>query len=424
MSSCMKTYIFFFLLICQGMICGAQKNYPALAEKFLLFYNQENADSIFNMYAPVLKEQLPVEKNRTVMEGLHIQFGELKSLDPIKQGTGYARYKARFKDQSLILVLAFDQDDLVEGIRFIPFTPEPVANQRKNPPSNIFLKTAKGNIYGTLQVPVGTLKYPVVLIIAGSGPVDRYGNADTVIQSNAYEMLADSLIKKGIATLRYDKRGVGESSAAMGSESDLSFEDGINDAVRFTDTLKADGRFSKVIILGHSEGSLVGMVAAYRAKADAYISLAGAGERIDKIIENQLKSGSPAMADQATQFFDSLSRGYSINPGANWLFLFRPSVQTYLKSWLKFDPALEISKLKIPVLIIQGTTDLQVGMEQARWLKAADPAASLIFIDQMNHVLKSASKEEKENMATYTNPGLPLKSALVEAIEKFVWSIK
>jgi uncharacterized protein len=420
----MNKYIFSILLACQGLTGTAQKDYPAIAEKFLRFYNQENADSIFNLYASVLKDQISQEKNRAVISGLHIQFGELKTLDLIIQDTGYAKYKANFRDQTLTLVLALNKENLIEGLRFFPYTPEPAAGEKKKTVSNIFLKTPKGNIYGTLVIPKGTLRFPVVLIIAGSGPVDRNGNAGITIQTDAYKMLADSLIKKGIATLRYDKRGVGESAAAAGAESDATFEDGIDDAARFLDTLKRDSRFSKVIVLGHSEGSLVGMVAALRAGADGYISVSGAGERIDLVIEKQLRDRSPAQADQAKEFFDSLNRGYAVNPGRDLMFLFRPSIQPYLKSWLKFSPPVEISKLKIPVLIIQGTTDLQVSVQQAQWLKAADPSAKLVLIDQMNHVLKQSGKEKNENLATYTNPALPLKAELLTAIEKFVVSVR
>ncbi len=401
----------------------AQINYQFVADKFQQFYNQELADSIFNLYAPIMKEHLSQEKNRTVMSGLHVQFGELRSLGLLKQDTGYVKYKASFKDQTLTMVLALNRENLIEGLRFIPYTPEPVANEKTKAVSNIFLKTSKGNISGTLLVPELKQKLPVVLIIAGSGPTDRNGNQGDLIHTNTYQMIADSLLKKGIATLRYDKRGVGESIAAMGSESDLSFEDGINDAVAFIQMLKADARFSKVVVLGHSEGSLVGMVAAERAKADGYISVAGAGERADKIMEQQIKAQSPSLASKATILFDSLNRGYSVDPPADLLMIFRPSVQPYIRSWLKYDPQMEIKKLKMPVLIIQGTTDLQVSVQNAHWLKAADPAATLVIVDQMNHVLKHTGSDTKENMGTYTNPDLPIMTEMVKAMEKFVYSI-
>jgi alpha/beta superfamily hydrolase len=419
----MKRHLFLILFMLEVFPGITQVNYQTVADRFQQFYNQELADSIFNMYAPVMKEHLPQEKNRTVMSGLHIQFGELRSLGLLKQDTGYARYKASFKDQTLTMVLALNKENLIEGLRFIPYNPEPAVEDKTKPVSNIFLKTFKGNISGTLLVPEGKQKLPVVLIIAGSGPTDRNGNQDDFVHTNAYQMVADSLSKKGIATLRYDKRGIGESAAAMGSESDLSFDDGINDAAAFIQMLKADTRFSKVIVLGHSEGSLVGMVAAGRAKADGYISVAGPGERADKLIVQQLNAQSPSLAAKARILFDSLISGYTVDPPADLLMILRPSVQPYIKSWLKYDPQLEIKKLKIPVLIIQGTTDLQVSVQNAHWLKAADPSATLVIVEQMNHVLKNVGADTKENTATYTNPALPIMTEMVKAIEKFIYSI-
>ena len=419
----MKRILFLILFLVELNTGAAQVNYQSVADKFQQFYNQELADSIFNMYAPIMKEHLSQDKNRTVMSGLHIQFGELRSLGLLKQDTGYARYKASFKDQVLTLVLALNKENLIEGLRFIPYTPEPVAEKKAKPVSNIFLKTPKGNIAGTLLVPEEKQKLPVVLIIAGSGPVDRNGNLGDLVHTNAYQMIADSLSKKGIATLRYDKRGAGESAAAGGSESELSFDDGINDAAAFIQMLKADTRFSKVIVLGHSEGSLIGMVAAEQARADGFISVAGAGERADKVIEQQIKVQSPALASKATLLFDSLKMGYTVDPPADLLMIFRPSVQPYIKSWLKYDPQQEIKKLKIPVLIIQGTTDLQVSVQNAQWLKAANPGATLVIVKQMNHVLKNAGPDAKENTATYSNPALPIMTEMVRAMEKFIYSI-
>jgi uncharacterized protein len=420
----MKKCNLFILLLSLAMVTKAQENFSAIAEKFQRFYNQEEPDSIFNLYSSTMQLQLPQAKNRAVFDGMHIEYGELKKLDLVDQDTGYSRYKAQFRDQVLILVLALDKGDQIEGLRFIPYAGGQVQSEKRNPASNIFLKTARGNIFGSLVLPRTGSRFPVVLIIAGSGPTDRDGNIGRTLQTNAYKMLADSLQNNGIASLRYDKRGVGESAAAIGSESDYTFEEGIQDAVRFVAMLKNDGRFSKVIVLGHSEGSLVGMVAALRGGADGFISLAGAGERIDLVIENQLRARSPAQAVQATLLFDSLSQGYSVYPSADLMYLFRPSIQPYFKSWLKFDPTVEIHKLKIPVLIIQGTTDLQVNVEQAKRLKASNPSASLVLIHQMNHVLKQSGLEEKENLATYTHPDLPLKTELLTAIESFVRRVK
>jgi pimeloyl-ACP methyl ester carboxylesterase len=414
-------YLFFFF---GAMRLHAQVSYQSVADRFQLYFNRQQSDSIFNMYSADVKEKLPLEKNRTVMEGLHVQFGDLKALDVIQQDTGYASYKATFKDQTLTLVLALDKEDLIEGLRFIPYTPPQSLSQKLESKSNIILKTDNGNIYGSLKIPEGNNKMPVIMIIAGSGPTDRNGNQVSGLVTNTYKMIADSMLKRGIATLRYDKRGIGESAGGMKSEKELVFENYINDAAGFIRMLKSDSRFSKVIVLGHSEGSLIGMVAARIAQADAFISIAGAGDRIDRIIEEQLKSQSPEQATKATVLFDSLIKGYSVAPGADLLYLFRPSVQPYLQSWLKYDPGKEISQLQIPVLIIQGTTDIQVSVQDAHMLKLACPRAKLILINQMNHVLKQSGFGKQENMSTYNNPELPVKTELINALDVFVRTVK
>jgi alpha-beta hydrolase superfamily lysophospholipase len=319
------------------------------------------------------------------------------------------------------MILALDKDGHIDGLRFIPYQPEQSASDQADSKSNITLKTTYGNIYGTLVLPERNKKLPVVLIIAGSGPTDRNGNSSIGSNTNMYKMLADSLLHHGIASLRYDKRGIGESMAALKSESETKFGDMVNDAAGFIKILKADNRFSKVIVLGHSEGSLIGMIAAGQEKADAYISVAGSGDRIDKIIERQLTAQSPQMAATATVIFDSLSKGYTVHdPGKELTSLFRSSIQPYMISWLQYDPQQEIKKLKMPVLIIQGTTDLQVSVQDAQLLKKAKPDADLKLIVQMNHVLKQATADRQENLATYNKPELPLKAELVNNIEAFV----
>lgn len=399
---------------------GAQIPYQPVADRFLQFFNRQQADSIFYMYAPVLQEKLSLEKNKSVMNGLYVQFGELRSLSLVKKDSAYAHFRANFKDQALTLVLALNKERFIEGLRFIPFAPEQKKNQEIK--SNIFLPSPKGNIYGTIKIPSNVQKQiPVVLIIAGSGPTDRNGNQAPSLNTNTYQMIADSLLKAGIASLCYDKRGVGESAGALVSESEIVFEDYIHDAVGFIKLLKGDRRFSKVIVLGHSEGSLIGMVAATQVQVDGFISVAGAGERIDKIIEKQLNAQSPALAEKAKILFDSLKMGKTVaDPGGDLKALFRPSIQPYMISWLKFNPAEEIRKLNMPILLIQGNTDLQISMQDVQLLKLAAPSARLVIINQMNHVLKQAETDRSKNLATYNQPDLPIKAELVQAIGGFV----
>ena len=113
----------------------------------------------------------------------------------------------------------------------------------------ITLKTATGEIFGTITVPAKeSNKYPVALIIAGSGPTDRDGN-NMSMKNNSLKMLAEALAKEGIASLRYDKRGIGESRKSGKSELELRFDDYVNDAKGWIDYLITNKQFSKVIVI-------------------------------------------------------------------------------------------------------------------------------------------------------------------------------
>lgn len=286
------------------------------------------------------------------------------------------------------------------------------------------LQTATGTIHGTLLMPAGKKNIPLVIIIAGSGPTDRDGN-NGPYKNNSLKMLARELGNNGIATLRYDKRGIATSKEAGKAEKDLRFEDYIADAAAWVTQFKADKRFGKIIVAGHSEGSLIGMIAANNAKADAYISLAGAGEPADKILKTQFQSQPFGTSQVVDPIIDSLAQGNMVNrvpPALNAIF--RPSVQPYLISWFKYDPAAEIKKLTIPTLIVQGTTDIQVSASDAKALAAAQPRAALVLIDGMNHIFKQAPADRAQNFSTYTNPALPLAPELILRITAFIEGLK
>lgn len=288
--------------------------------------------------------------------------------------------------------------------------------------SEIILKTPTGDLYGTLTIPVEKKSFPLVLIIAGSGPTDRNGNSAIGLTSNAYLMIARGLADSGIGSVRFDKRGIGASKNAMGSESELRFETYVQDAIAWIHLLETDKRFKELYILGHSEGSLIGILAAQQTKIEGYISVAGPGKSSDKILQDQLKDKLPIYLIAVTnQIIDNLKAGKTVEKvDPNLMSMFRPSIQPYMISWFKYDPSVEIGKLKEDVLIIQGTTDLQVKTEEAYLLSKGNPKAELLIIDNMNHVLKESSMDTKENMGTYNMPNMPLKAGFLEAIIEFI----
>lgn len=417
-----KTLTAFTLLIIAGhTFAQTHADIDDAVARFQIFYNKQQTDSIFNMLSERAKGLMPLDKTKQTFTQLHTQLGDLNSYYFTKESKGHSYYKTIFKNATLSLIVSLTPENKLETFRFIPYKEDTTPVEHEI--SNFVLKTATGNIYGTLAMPPGeNRKVPVVLIIAGSGPTDRNGNSNIGgLKCNAYKMLADSLLLAGIASIRYDKRGVGESAGAMITEDSMRFEDIVNDAAGFIKMLKEDSRFSKIIVLGHSEGSLVGMIAARKEKTAGYISLAGIAERADKVIEKQIKAQSEELAEKATTILDSLDKGYFVKDVDASLFsLFRPSVQPYMISWLKYEPKQEIKKLTVPILILQGTTDIQVGVEEAGQLKKACPKATFKLITGMNHALKQATDNYAQNAATYTKPDLPLSPELVPAIVKFV----
>jgi alpha-beta hydrolase superfamily lysophospholipase len=287
----------------------------------------------------------------------------------------------------------------------------------------IILHTATGDIHGSLMMPGGKSKMPVALIIAGSGPTDRDGNTILIKgKNNSLLYIAQALAAKGIASLRYDKRGIGESAAAMGKEGDLRFDDYIEDAREWIAQLRADKRFGKLIVIGHSEGSLIGMVAAQAA--DDFVSIAGAGFPADEILKKQLANMQPAIRDAAYAALDTLKQGNLLKrPPILLLSIFRPSIQPYMISWLRHDPRKEIALLKKPVLLLQGDNDLQISTGDVMALKAAAPKSKMVIIPGMNHVLKLvAAGDNDANQKAYGDPLLPIAQKLEENIIVFIRS--
>jgi pimeloyl-ACP methyl ester carboxylesterase len=289
------------------------------------------------------------------------------------------------------------------------------------------LETATGTLYGTLMLPPSKGPNPVVLIIAGSGPTDRNGNSTLLNGPNdSLKMLAQGLAENGIASLRYDKRGIAESAKAMKGEADLRFDDYVNDAMQWGEQLRKDKRFSTLTIAGHSEGSLIGMIAAQKAGADGYISIAGLARPANLIILDQVRPKLPPDLLKTTEdILALLVAGKTVdNVPPSLAPLFRPSVQPYMISWFRYDPSKEIAKLTVPVLIAQGTTDIQVTVDEAKALAKAKPSAKLVLIDGMNHVMKQVPVDQDKQGRSYSDPSLPVEPRLITEMASFVKNVK
>ena len=221
--------------------------------------------------------------------------------------------------------------------------------------------------------------------------------------------------------MRYDKRGVGNSSQAAIAEEDFRFEHLIGDVKGWVAFLKNDKNFDSIIIIGHSQGSLLGMMASQEGDVEKFISIAGLGQSADMAIKEQLKSQPPEILRMATPIIDQLVQGNTVDSVPPYLnALFRPSLQGYVMSYFKYDPRQEIAKLSIPVLIVQGTTDIQVTEIDARMLAESNPNAGMKMIAGMNHVLKEVELDRMKSLQSYNQPELPIMPELVDVIGAFI----
>ncbi len=259
---------------------------------------------------------------------------------------------------------------------------------------------------------------PLVIIIAGSAPTDRNCNGQG-FKTDAYKKMAQMLALKGIASYRYDKRGIGSSTNPYFKESDLRFTNMVDDAKMIIEYFSKDAKYNQIVIVGHSEGSLVGMMAA--SEKNKFVSIAGVSTSADVVLQEQLKGKLGDLEGVTFKRIDSLKKGKKVYPDPNLAMIFREDVQPYFISWLKLNPSSEIKKLKNQVLIINGTKDLQVPEKNGTELAKANKNSTLLIIPNMNHCLTEiASDDQAENLSSYNSPELALSKMMMDEIVAFI----
>ena len=268
---------------------------------------------------------------------------------------------------------------------------------------------------------------PVVLIIPGSGPTDRDGNNPLGVSAAPYRLLAEALAAKGVASVRVDKRGMFASKSAIPDANAVTIADYAADVHAWIGAIRARTGVSCVWLLGHSEGGLVVLQAAQKREGICgVIAVAAAGRKMGDVIRGQL-SANPANAailPPALAALESLEAGRRVDAAtlpAPIQPLFNTAVQGFLIDLLAHDPAALAGSLAVPLLIVQGDRDIQVGVADAEALKAAAPAATLVVVPSVGHVLKKVEGEGMAaNLATYAKPQLPVAPEVVDAIAGFV----
>ncbi len=286
----------------------------------------------------------------------------------------------------------------------------------------VLLKNGNIELSGTLSF--SNTEQPLLIYIAGSGNVDRNGNQEPMFKANYIKQFRDKIVSEGIAFFSYDKRTANPKNANY--LKNTVFEDLVKDAKVIIQHFKSDSRFNKIILLGHSQGALVGMLASQGV--DKFISLAGAGESIDKVLIRQISKQKPILANVAKQHCKELRETGAIKKVHPMLMsVFHPMNHKFLSTWMQYDPAKEIQKLKLPIAIIQGDKDLQVDFKDVKRLFDHNPNTHKFLIEDMNHVLKKITtqgnnklKEQRDNQNSYISPDYPISKELIKVVKEFI----
>jgi pimeloyl-ACP methyl ester carboxylesterase len=285
----------------------------------------------------------------------------------------------------------------------------------------------KGPLKG-LMVSVEKPDAPTVLIIPGSGPVNRDGNSLHGLNTDTYKLLAQGLAARGIASVRIDKRGMRSSAAAIPNSNDVTIADYASDVHSWTGAILKQTGGKCIWVLGHSEGGLVAMAAAKDNPPDicGLLLVATPGRPFSDLIKDQLRSN-PANApilDEALHDIDELAAGRRVNVSnarPEIAAIFPPAVQGFLIDLFTYDPPKLLTAHKGPVLILQGERDLEISVDDAHRLGTADPAAKLVLLPNVNHILKTVTSDNRNyNLKTYFDPSLPIAPGVVEAIADFI----
>ncbi len=265
-----------------------------------------------------------------------------------------------------------------------------------------------------------------VLIIPGSGPTDRDGNNRLGVKGSPYKLLAEGLGRRGVTSIRVDKRGMFGSSRAVADPNAVTIKDYAGDVHAWIKVIRERTNVSCVWVAGHSEGGLVALAASGNDEGlCGLVLLATPGRPVGQVLRDQLKlsMGGGPMLRQAVSAIEALEAGrhlnvYSLHPALQDLFA--PPVQGLLISAFSYDPARLIARFHKPVLILQGERDLQVSVADAKRLKEASPAAKLVLVPEANHFFKTVkSADMAANEASYIK-AVPLAPRTADEIADFV----
>jgi uncharacterized protein len=255
------------------------------------------------------------------------------------------------------------------------------------------------------------VRLPAIVLVAGSGPVNRDENAFGI---PIFAQLANALADAGYLVIRYDKRGVGQSGGRIESATLTDYAEDVRAVVRFLSKRKdVDDR--RIAVVGHSEGAAVALLAARQEdKIRALVSIAGPGTKgADLILEQQQHAlENMKLSDEERRAKVDLQKKIQAAAisGQGWDAippeLRRQADSPWFSSLLQYDPAKAMEKVKQPILILQGDLDRQVPAHHAEKLVALAkarkkaPDVQVEHYPTLNHLLVPAKTGEVSEYTT------------------------
>ena len=278
--------------------------------------------------------------------------------------------------------------------------PQPVRNPTD---TDVIIPALGFSLAGTLTMPpgVGRLRHPSIVLVAGSGSVDR---DEIVAGIPIFAQLAGALAKEGFVVLRYDKRGVGQSGGRSETVTLDDYADDLRAAVRWLSRRDdIDGR--RIAVAGHSEGGAVAMLAAaHEKKIASLVLIAAPGVRGSELILEQqqrlldLMNTPPAERQAKIDLQKRIQQAVVTEKGWEGIpaELRQQAETAWFRSLLTFDPAAVMPKIKQPILVIQGDLDQQVFPHNADQLaelarkRKKSGAVEALHLPGINHLLVPA----------------------------------
>lgn len=298
----------------------------------------------------------------------------------------------------------------------------------------LHVQKVNGHLEGTyLKSDTTNQMEQIVLIIPGSGPTDRNGNNPLGVSAGTYKLLAEDLAKKGISSLRIDKRGLYGSSSATENPNNVTVNDYVEDIIDWISLIKENLGCKNIWLLGHSEGGLIALKSTLISPtcSSGLILVATSGVSFGQLLRKQINQNlsNTTVMNDAFVIIDQLENGQHVEMSlydTSLQQLFAPVVQDYLIDLMSHEPVELISEINIPTLILQGDQDIQVSVENANKLKKAQPRSKLVILNGVNHILKQPKTQKdkaltiSENLASYRDPKLELAPKITKEICQFI----